>query len=111
MHLPESPESSAQSASCLLKQYCLARTTVPLLFLKVVLQGPSMLLDDALHAPKPSYHKRTCPSIDGECCVKCALVTKQYCLHRFQAQVPGTGSSKAALLLPPQDAEKTMLCH
>ena len=53
-----------------------------------------------LHAPEPSYHTRTCPSIDGECCVKCALVTKQYCLHR-----------KTVLLLPPKDAEKTMLCH
>ena len=100
VHLPESLESSAQSASCLLKQYCLARTTVPLLFLRVVFQGPSMLLNDALHAPVASYHKRTCPSIDGECCVKCALVTKQYCLHR-----------KTVLLLPPKDAEKTMLCH
>ena len=94
VHLPESLESSAQSASCLLKQYCLARTTVPLPFLRVV------LLNDALHAPVASYHKRTCPSIDGECCVKCALVTKQYCLHR-----------KTVLLLPPKNAEKTMQRH
>ena len=59
-----------------------------------------MLLNDALHAPEASYHKRTCPSIDGECCVKCALVTKQYCLHR-----------KTVLLLPPKNAEKTMRRH
>ena len=95
VHLPESLESSAQSASCLLKQYCLARTTVPLLFLRVVLQKPSMLLNDALHAPVASYHRRTCPSIDGEC-----FVAKQCCLRR-----------KAVLLLPPKDAEKTLLCH
>ena len=56
MHLPESLESSAQSASCLLKQYCLARTTVPLLFLRVVLQGPSMLLDDALQQGPSHKH-------------------------------------------------------
>ena len=59
-----------------------------------------MLLDDALHAPGALCHKRTCPSIDGECRVKCALVAKQYCSRR-----------KTVLLLPPKDAEKTMLCH
>ena len=95
VHLPESLKSSAQSASCLLKQYCLARTTVPLLFLGVVFQKPSMLLNDALHAPMASYHKRTCPSIDGEC-----FVAKQCSLRR-----------KAVLLLPPKDAGKPMLCH
>ena len=97
VHLPESLESFAQSAPCLLKQYCLAtgRTTVPLLFLRVVLQKPSMLLNDALHAPVASYHRRTCPSIDREC-----FVAKQCFLRR-----------KAVLLLPPKDAEKTLLCH
>ena len=55
----------------------------------------AMLLNDALHAPVASYHRRTCPSIDREC-----FVAKQCCLRR-----------KAVLLLPPKDAEKTMLCH
>ena len=95
VYLPESLKSSAQSASCLLKQYCLARTTVPLLFLRVVFQGPSMLLNDALHAPEASYHKRTCPSIDGEC-----FLAKQCCLRR-----------KAVLLLPPKDSATATLCH
>ena len=40
VHLPASLESSAQSASCLQKQYCLARTTILLLCLRVVFQGP-----------------------------------------------------------------------
>ena len=100
INLPAPLESSAQSTSRLLKQYCLARTTVLLLFLRVVLQGPSVLLDDALHALEALYHTRTCPSIDGECCVERALVAKQYCLRR-----------ETVLLLPPKDAEKTMLCH
>ena len=59
-----------------------------------------MLLVDALHTLEPLYHKRTCSSIDGQCCVKCALVGKLYCLHR-----------KTVLLLPPKDAERTMLRH
>ena len=100
VHLPASLESSAQSASCLQKQYCLARTTMLLLFLRVVFQGPSILLNDALHVLDTLYHKRTSPSMEGECRVECLLVVKQYCSHRT-----------AVLLLPPKAAEKTMLRH
>ena len=71
-----------------------------MLFLRIVIQGHSALLGDALHALKTLHHKRTSPSIDGECCVECLLVVKQYCSRR-----------KTVLLLPPKDAEKTMLCH
>ena len=69
-----------------------------MLFLRIVIQGHSTLQGDTLHALKPLYHKRTSPSIDGESCVECLLGVKQYCSRR-----------KAVLLLPPKDAEKTML--
>ena len=71
-----------------------------MLFLRVVIQGHSILLGGALHTLETLYHKRTSPSIDGECCVECLLVVKQHCSHR-----------KTVLLLPPKDAEKTMLCR
>ena len=48
VHLPATLESSAQSVSCLQKQYCLARAATLLLFLRVVFQGPSILVNDAL---------------------------------------------------------------
>ena len=71
-----------------------------MLVLRIVIQGSSALLGDALHALETLYHKRTSPSIDGECCVECFLVVKQYCFRR-----------ETVLPLLPEDAEKTMLCH
>ena len=65
-----------------------------MLFLRIVIQGHSILLGDALHALRTLYHKRTSPSIDGECRVECLLVVKQYCSRR-----------KAVLLLPLADSD------
>ena len=79
VHLPASLESSAQSASCLQKQYCLARATMLLLCLRVVFQGPSILLNDAPHVL--SFHcilGRCCPPNSGSG-ITLLILPKQYC--------------------------------
>ena len=97
VHLPASLESSAQSASCLQKQYFLARTTMLLLFLRVVFQGPSILLNDAPHVL--SFH-----CILGSCCppnsgsgITLLILPKQYCsdpgLHPCKNGVPRTAAT------------------
>ena len=79
VHLTASLESSAQSASCLQEQYFLARSTMLLLRLRVVFQGPSILLNDDLHVL--SFHcilGRCCPPNSGSG-ITLLILPKQYC--------------------------------